>query len=128
MNSSGYTSIVVDGETIGIRFGISAVRMFLERVSSDLSLVSGETMNEIGIATLLHCGYINNCLVQDIVPDRKFGFFMSFVESAWIDKTVQKQCEDVTQVYADSKYTNKILDETGKKIDDIKKKKSLNGI
>lgn len=124
MDNSGYTSISIDGEQIYLRFGIPAVRMFLEKVASDEVLISNEKINEIGIAALIYCGYVNNCMVNDIVPDKKQGFFLEFVENSWIDETVKAQLENVSNCYAASKYTNKILDNMRDKID-TKKKKSI---
>lgn len=130
MENSGYTSIIVDGEKIDLRFGIPAVRMYLEKIATDEVSISNESINEIGVATLIHCGYVNNCMVKDIVPEKTFGFFLEFVEQAWIDDEVKKQLEHVSKVYAESKYTKKVIENANKNVEEIKKKNQIksNGI
>ena len=123
MDNSGYTSIVVDGEKINLRFGIPAVRMFLEKIATNEVLISNDTINEVCIATLIYCGYINNCMITDETPDKKMGYFLEFVENSWIDEAVKKQLVNVSNCYAASKYTKKVQETTQKAIDDIKKKK-----
>jgi hypothetical protein len=125
MDNSGYTSITIDGEKVDLRFGIPAVRMFLEKVSTEEVLISGETINEVGVAALIYCGYINNCMVKDIVPDKTQGYFLEYVEHSWIDDEVKKQLENVSSVYAASKFTKKVQESVQKNIDEVKKKMTL---
>lgn len=122
MDNSGYTSISVDGITYGLRFGIPAVRMFLQKVANDEVLISGDTINEVGIAQLVYCGYINNCMVKDEPEVKTLGFFLEWVENAWIDEDIRKQLEHVSAVYGASKYTNKVNENVKKSLDDVKKK------
>lgn len=129
MNNSGMTSITHNGEKIDLRFGIIAVRMFLERVAaSNTTMVLGETINETGLANLIQCGYVNNCMIIDVVPSKTLGFFLEFIELAYVDEDIKKQLTLVSKCYADSKYTKKITEQVTKTIDDTKKKKKSTGM
>lgn len=122
MNNSGITSVVINGETISLRFGIPATRMFLEKTVEDSGMISGETINEIGIATLMLCGYINNCMVTDSPQTKTFGFFLEYVELAYVDEAIKKQLVKVAKVYGDSKFSKKIVETMKDNIEDSKKK------
>lgn len=122
MNDSGYASITVEGETINLRFGIPAIRMFLERATSDTLINTDNIMDEVGISTLLYCGYVNNCMVDDLPVTKTKGFFLKIVEDLYIYDDLKKQIENAVKAYSKSRYTQKILDSTNKEIEEIKKK------
>lgn len=122
MNGSGLISITVESEKIDLRFGIVATRMFLEKMVDDPTIISGETINEIGAAHLIYCGYVNNCMVMDRTPDKTLGFFIAFVEQAFIDDSVKNQIIAVAKAYAESKYSKKVIDTAKENIEDSKKK------
>lgn len=112
MDNSGLIYITVNGESIQLRFGIYATRLFLERMSeSNNSMMVGDSsINETGIANLLECGYLNSCIVNDVAPVRKLGFFVEFVETAFVDDEAKAQLEAVSACYANSKYSKKLLE------------------
>lgn len=128
MNNSGYTSISIKGEEIELRFGIPAVRMFLEKIANSDITIDEQNINETSIAYLLYCGYINNCMVKDIVPTKTKGFFLEYVEESYVDEHAQKIIQDVTDVYANSKYTQKMIANAKDRVEEIKKKSLLSGM
>lgn len=123
MNNSGLTSINVKGEDIKIRFGIPAVRMFLEKIGDDSLLIKNDIVNEMGIANLIYAGYVNNCMVNDEVPTKKLGFFLEYVEEAFVDDEVNKRLQEIAECYGNSKYKKSIIDKAEEKLKELKKKR-----
>ena len=128
MDNSGYTVVNINGEEIGLHFGVPASRMFYEKLANDEFMVSGNTINEIGIATVLHCGYINNCMLKDLAQTKTFGYFLSYVENGFIDDDIKKQLERISKTFSESRYTKKITDQVRDHLDDKKKQQSQTGI
>jgi hypothetical protein len=122
MMGSGLCSITVNGEAIGLRFAIVATRMFLEKMVEEPEIISGDTINEVGAANLIYCGYVNNCMVKDMVPEKTLGFFLEFVEQAFVDEGVKNQIIEVAKVYSESKYSKKVIEATKDNLDEAKKK------
>lgn len=122
MDNSGSASISINGEVISLRFGIPAVRMFLEHIASDTVSVSNESINEVGVAYLIYCGYVNDCMIRDVVPAKNKGFFLEYVENAWVDDSVRSELEAISKAYADSKFTKRVLSNIQANMDEVKKK------
>jgi hypothetical protein len=99
-----------------------ANRLFFEEMSKNPSILTGETINEIGVAHLIYAGYQNNCIVKGIEPELKFHFFMEWVEEALVDPEVKKTLDAVSQCYADSRFTKKCIEEINERTEDLKKK------
>lgn len=124
MNDSGYIEFSLNGEGIGLRFGIHAVRLFLDKMGGDEQLISSNTVNELGIATLIYCGYINECIVKDIPQAYKLGYFVQAVEDSVIHPEGRKVLEDIANAYMNSKYTKRVIESAKDASDELKKKKS----
>jgi hypothetical protein len=127
MNNSGLTTVTIKGEDIKIRFGIPAVRMFLEKLGDDSSIMKNDVINEQGIAYLLYSGYVNNCMVDDEPPIKKFGFFLEYVEDGFVDDEINKKLKEVAECYANSKYKKSIVDRANETLSEVKKKRKQTG-
>jgi len=75
-----YTTITINGETIGLKFGMASFR-YLENKFVEGKSFTNEQINEIGIANILYSGYYNNCLVKDQEPKYSFEYFIDWIES-----------------------------------------------
>jgi hypothetical protein len=120
--SNGYCQIVVNGETIGLRFGMLANRMMAERFLTDSTIMNNGQLNEVGIAYLIYAGYCNWCAVKDEQPKYKVGYFIEYVEECEVDETKLQEFQNIGDVYSKSKFTGKYLEEINKVTEEIKKK------
>lgn len=119
---NGYCAIEINGKSIGLKYGMVANRLFFEEMSKNPSMMTGETINEIGVAHLIYAGYQNNCIVKGIEPELKFHFFMEWVEEALVDPKIKQTLETVSKCYADSRFTKKCVEEVNERVEDLKKK------
>jgi len=120
--NNGYCSVTINGKDVGLKFGMPANRMFFEKMALKPEILSGDTVNEVGICHLIYAGYVNNCLVKDIEPELTFGFFMEWVEEALVDEGVKGKLQEVSNCYSESKFTQKCIEEINNKTEDLKKK------
>jgi len=124
-NTSGLTTITVRNEIIEIKFGLPACQAFSAMCIADDSekYIIGTKLQALGLAKLLLAGYENNCLVRDITPKYTLGTFMEFIEDTLIDNPAE--AARIVQVFADSRYTQKLLEEADKinqAVEEAKKK------
>jgi hypothetical protein len=75
-----YTTITINGETIGLKFGMASFR-YLENKFVEGKSFTGEQINEIGIANIIYSGYYNNCLIKDEQPKYSFEYFIDWIET-----------------------------------------------
>lgn len=83
-----YTTIELSGKKIGLKFGMYANRLFDEK-SKKVTLFEGSDLNELGIATLLHAGHLNDAVVKEYQPDATFEQFVDYVEQCAKDNSLQ---------------------------------------
>lgn len=76
-----YTQITINGSKVGLKFGMMCSREFFELMDKK-KLMSGQTINELGIAYLLWFAYLNNCEVKQSDPVHTFEEFYDLVESS----------------------------------------------
>src|SRR5690606_22977058 len=119
---NGYTTINVNGKSIGLKFGMYSIRRFGEK-SEKIMLYDGESLNEIGISVLLHSGYLNNCSVKETDPELTFEDFVDFTESRIIDPEIKKEITQAVECWAESRIVKTAID----KANDNAKKKTLAG-
>ena len=75
-----YTTITINDQKVGLKFGMASFRYLSEKFVEGISFNNGE-LTEIGIAHLIYSGYLNNCLVKDVIPQHKFEYFSDYVEA-----------------------------------------------
>lgn len=115
--NNGYTTIVIGGETVGLKYGLPAVRQITEKLSGG-NLITGNTYNEVGIAHILYAGYINNCIVKEVEAKHKFEFFYDFIEEIAISGEVEGVTEAI-KCFEESRFVKALA----KQIEDISTKK-----
>ena len=120
--NNGYITVDINGKNIGLKFGMVANRMFFEKMVEKPDILTGDTINEVGIGHLIYAGYINNCLVKGVEPELAFHFFMEWVEEALVDDNVKQRLQDISNCFSDSKFTKKAIEEVDRRTEDLKKK------
>lgn len=118
---NGYTEIEVSGIKAGLKFGMYSTRLFAEK-SAKIELYAGDQLNEMGIAVILHTGYLNNCVVKEVEPQLTFESFVDYVESAITDKSVESEVRRVIDVWLNSRVVKQVIDTESKKKDTTGKK------
>lgn len=122
VNDSGVCSITVQGEEIGLRFGMPANRMIIEKMAQDEDMLVSNKIDEKGIAWLIYAGYVNECLAKDLKPIKKPGDFFVFVEECLVKEGGEEMLTNVADIYAQSKFTKKSLKQINDATEAIKKK------
>lgn len=110
---TGYTTIQINGQTVGLKFAYPAIKWFTEEsLKSDLFFVPGETggFTIEGLAKLIQCSYRNNCLIKEVEPELKFEDFYNYVETNQETEEGQIELTRVTEAYAESSVMKKIID------------------
>lgn len=119
-NNTGICSIVVEGETIPLRFGMPANRIIFQKFKEHPEWVTGTIIDERSVVWLLYAGYINACMAKDQEPVKRFEFFFDLTENMAVDNPDQLQ--DITDVYINSRFTTKALQQLNVDSEAIKKK------
>src|SRR5581483_6907494 len=88
---NGYTTITINGQIIGLRFGMPAVK----RISEKVKFKEGEEYTEADFSQFLYAGYLNNCLVKEMEPTLCYEDFYNFAEEAFYTK---KDVEGISKV------------------------------
>ena len=83
-----YTTITINDETIGLKFGMASFRYLQEKFQNDKNLDSS-ILNEITISHIIYSGYFNNCIVKEVDPKYKFADIVD-----WVEQTLLKNQED----------------------------------
>lgn len=88
-------SITIDGKPVDLKFGMTATKMFAER-AINANFYDSQSLNEIGIASLLHCAYINKCIVTEKEAQLQLSDFVDYVEAC----ALNQQTEEIQKVVA----------------------------
>ena len=114
---TGYTTIEINGKSIGIKFGLTAIRQiadkeakveFSEKYTDPKTGEITDTLSEIAIVHIIYAGYRNWCLTKDIEPSINFETVYEFVEDC-IFKSDIAPLKQVIDTYAGSKYIAPVL-------------------
>jgi hypothetical protein len=112
----------MDGETVNLKFGMPACRYFMEHVSEDhVAALSGDSINETGVAYLLYAGYYNHCIIEDKKPEKKLSDFMDFIELNLDNADVQKELVSIGECFQQSKSVKKFIEKVEVATQEIKK-------
>ena len=77
-----YAQITINGEAVGMRFGMLATQLFYDAAENGKRLMVGGNITDVGIAYVLYCGYVNHCEVKMIDPVLTFDVFYDRVDGA----------------------------------------------
>lgn len=113
-----YTTITINGETIGLKFGMASFR-YLENKFVEGKSFSNDQINEIGIAHILYSGYYNNCLIKDEQTKYSFEYFIDWIEANLYNEDAMNQITKTIEFWSSNDF---IKTESTK--EDAKKKTS----
>lgn len=116
-----YTTITINGEKIGLKFGMASFRYLSEGKFVEGKAFSNNELTEIGIAHILYSGYYNNCLVKDYEIIYSFENFVDFIESNISNKLIQDEIKSIIEIWAKSEFLKQNIS------DDVTKKKNIRG-
>lgn len=109
--NNGYIQIDIDGEPIGIKFGLPA-KQWLMKILNDHPefLESGDAgINATYAAAILYTGYQNNCSIKLAKVEKDFEFFLNFIETT-VDSEPEKALLDaVLECWTNSVEVQKII-------------------
>jgi hypothetical protein len=120
-----YTSIVINGEKVGIKFGMASFRYLSDKFVDGKAYHNNE-LTEIGISYIVYSGYYNNCIVKEEEATLSFSDFVDYVELSLVDSEKSKEVMDVVSLWASNDFIKKkeekeISEEPKKKISRGKK-------
>lgn len=104
-----YTSITIDGQKIGLKFGMASFRYLTDKLVEGISFDNNE-LNEIGIAHILYGGFMNNCLVKGELPDLSLEYFVDTIEKNLINDEFLNQIKEVIKVWTESDFIKQAVD------------------
>lgn len=122
---NGFYSIKIDGEMVGLTFGMPANRWLYEKFHECPDLISGTDINDVGVAWLIYYGYKNNCLITDKTPIISFGKVMEEVMELELTDEGKAILQEVGKVFSESRFTIKYSEDINKKYEEVKKKMNL---
>jgi hypothetical protein len=117
-----YTTIEIDGQKIGFKFGMASFRYLQNRFKNEVSF-HGTTLTEIGFAQILYSGYYNNCIIKDVVPEYTFEFFVDFVENNLKNDEVIAQINSIIELWSQNEFIKNAANTQNEET----KKKSIRG-
>lgn len=113
------TTIEMNGQTIDLKFGLCANRIFFEK-SVTHKFFDGDALNEVGIANLLYAGYLNDRIVKQTEPSLAFEDFNNLVDGSIITGDT-KQLANAIKVWTESAFVQASIDSLKKAKASLKK-------
>lgn len=112
-----YIKIEIDGQTIGLKFGMASFRYLQNKFSKGLAF-SENDLNEIGISHIIYSGYYNNCLVKDVEPEVSFEELVEYVELNLLNDEFVNKVKDIVDIWSNSDFIKQATpqEETKKKM------------
>lgn len=114
-----YTTIEIEGKTIGLKFGMASFRYLQNRFIDGVSF-NANMLTEIGFAQIIYSGYYNNCIIKDVIPEYNFEYFVDFIEKNLNNDDAIKEINKVIQIWSENEFiknaNSNITEETKKKI------------
>ena len=112
-----YTTIEIEGKTIGLKFGMASFRYLQNKFVDGVSF-TGNTLTEIGFSQIIYSGYHNNCIIKDVVPEYSLEFFVDYIENNLQNEFVVKEINKVIELWSKNEFiknTNSLVSEETKK-------------
>lgn len=104
---------------VKLRFGMPANRLIFAKLIEKPDFLNADKINEQGIAFLMHAGYVNACMADNIPETLTFADFYEFVEDN-IDQL--DTFNMVATCYSNSRHTQKMIDKVNQATEEVKKK------
>jgi hypothetical protein len=104
MNTSGYTTILLEGQQVGLKFGLRALQQLAEK-EKKVPFYQDNTYSDLGIAHIMYAGYCNNQYIKDADITIPFESFYNIVEDCFSDTDkVLEILKPVIECFENSKY------------------------
>lgn len=111
---NGSTTILINGQTVGLKFAFPAIKWFTEESAKrpDLYFVTGDSggFTVEGLAKLIECSYKNHCLIKETEPILPYETFYDYVESNQETEEGQKELTRIAEVYAQSSVMKRVIE------------------
>lgn len=101
-----YTSIVINGQKVGIKFGMASFRYLSEKFVDGKAYHNNE-LTEIGISYIVYSGYYNNCIVKEEEPTLSFSDFVDWVEVSLTNSEKSQEVMAVISLWASNDFIRK---------------------
>jgi hypothetical protein len=125
---NGYTTIAINGQSVGIKFNYKAVGdFFIAAVDKRDSYYVGEDkFTYLGIAKLLKCGYDENCVIKEQEPAYSLEFFFNWVEGAYLNNSEKDKAEitKALETFNQSQYVKTLVEQMSEPKEEGSKKKT----
>lgn len=118
-----YTTITINGKTIGLKFGMASFRYLQGKFVNGKTFTENE-LNEIGIAHILYSGYYNNCLIKEIDLELSFEDFVDWIENNIANNKILEDIKSAMDIWAKNDFVKKQSEQK----EDTSKKKSKRGM
>ena len=109
-----YTTITINEETIGLKFGMASFRYLQEKFQNDKNLDSS-ILNEITISHIIYSGYFTNCIVKEVDPKYKFADIVEWVVQTLLNDQEDSEIAKAIKVWSESDFIKKGTDDQTKK-------------
>jgi hypothetical protein len=96
-----YITITINGETIGLKFGMASFRYLTDKFVDGISF-DNNIINEIGISHIIYSGYYNNCLVKNEKPTLTFENIVDWLEKNIKNQQVLEEINNAVNVWSES--------------------------
>lgn len=106
-----YTSIIINGQKVGIKFGMASFRYLSDKFAIGNAYHNNE-LTEIGIAYIVYSGYYNNCIVKEEEPILSFSDIVDWVEQSLVNGEQSKDIVEVINLWASNDFIRKKTEET----------------
>lgn len=118
-----YTTIEINGQKVGIKFGMASFRYLSEKFSNGNAYHNNE-LTEVGISYIVYSGYYNNCIVKEEEASLSFSDIVDWVEESIIDVKKSSEISRVINLWAANDFLRK---EVKDQVDEEPKKKISRG-
>ena len=100
-----YTTITINEETIGLKFGMASFRYLQDKFQSNKDLDTS-ILNEITISHITYSGYYNNCVVKEVDPKYKFADIVDWVEVTLLANKEDNEIAKAIKCWSESDFIN----------------------
>jgi hypothetical protein len=110
-----YTTITINGEKIGLKFGMASFRYLSEGKFQEGTAFTDNQLTEIGIAHILYSGYYNNCIIKDVEQIHDFEFFVDHIEKSILNESDMNQIKNAIDIWGKSEFIKSKSESNAKK-------------
>jgi len=121
-----YTSIIINGQKVGIKFGMASFRYLSDKFSEGKAYHNNE-LTEIGIAYIVYSGYYNNCIVKEEEAVMSFSDIVDWVEESLVNGSKSTDIVEIINLWASNDFVKKKLDDPNEEKTEEPKKKISRG-